>query len=255
MHRLAIASRRHLAPDAADALAEYDDPAAVSRLLSNMNVRLSAMAVEGLVRRSASYPSYPPLLLARPELTMRCAQLLFWWAAPSERLEILTRFATERRTIHDTLVDVLEPMLASSGSDEALASVLALVRMPMAGDKVELARLLSFASREGEGDFAHDLAQFARIRTQTATRIITDIGGEPLAVLAKALGLTRKEFLELWGVSAHFRAGSIGDAAKHQWLCSIFDSVSTDRADFALHCWDYAVASEPLVPTRELDDA
>jgi len=252
-HRLAIASRRHLATDAADALADSDDVEAVCRLLSNMNTRLSAQAMEGLVRRSAEHHVYQLLLLERPELTVRLAQLMFWWALPAHRFEILRHYTTERRTIHETLADVLEPALGAANKDDALASVLAMVRQPAAGSKNALRRLLSFAAREGNMDFARELAGFARIRTQTALRIITDAGGEPLAMLAKALLLSRNEFVDLWNVTAHFRGIGESSSAKREWVCSVFDAISTDRADFALHSWDYAMASEPDVPTFDLD--
>jgi len=252
-HRQAIASRRHLPTDAADALAESDDVEAVCRLLSNMNTRISAQAMEGLVRRSAEHHAYQPLLLERPELTVRLAQLMFWWALPAHRFEILRNYTTERRTIHDTLADVIEPALAVAQRDDALSSVLAMVRLPAAGNKNILRRLLSFVPREGDVDFARELADFARIRTQTASRIITDAGGEPLAMLAKALLLTRSEFVDLWSVTAHFRGLGESSTAKREWVCSVFDAVSTDRADFALHSWDFAMASESDVPIFDLD--
>lgn len=252
LHRLAIASRRYLPSDAADALAESDDVEAICRLLANKNVQLSAQCMEGLVRRSAEHNTYQPLLLERPELTVRLAQLMYWWALPAHRFEILRNYTVERRTIHDTLADVLEPALSVAGVDDALTSVLSMVRPAVVGDKVELARLLSFAPRESDLDFARELGRFASVRTQTASRISMDAGGEPLAILAKALHLSRKEFIDLWGVCAHFRGIGESSPAKLEWLCSIFDAISTDRADFALHCWDYAMASEPDIPNFDL---
>src|SRR3546814_2441506 len=52
-------------------------------------------------------PEFQPLLLARTELTVRLAQLMFWWVPSTLRLEILSRFTVERRHIHNAMEELL----------------------------------------------------------------------------------------------------------------------------------------------------
>ncbi|MEG3807012.1 hypothetical protein DBT53_004440, partial [Aerococcus mictus] len=77
-----------------------------------------------------------------------------------------------------------------------------------------------------------------------AHRIIGDFGGEPLAVFGKAAGLTRKEFGDLIVAAAEIRSAGLPARADLERITSVFDAISTDRADHVLHCWDWTISSE-----------
>lgn len=249
-HQLAIAERKALSAAVVEALIDHASAAAICRMLLNPAAELSTRAMETLVRRSASEPEYQPLLLARPELTMRLAQLMFWWASLEGRKEILGRYSIERRMMHSALDDVLDAGLAASSVDEALHVTLSLVRPPAAMSKAELARLLDLAGMRMRDEFAEEFATAGRIRVETALRIIGDMGGEPVAIYGKALGLSRAQFAELIAALARLRDVDLPGGSFFERITAVFDAISTDRADLVLHCWDWAISAETQIPSE-----
>jgi uncharacterized protein (DUF2336 family) len=248
-HQFAISERKALPGDVVDALIEYGSSDAICRMLANPAAEISTRAIETLVRRSASEPAFQPLVLARSELTIRLAQLMFWWVSPEARKEILIRYSIERRMMHAALDELLESGLAASDTDEALRVTLSLVRPPAAMSKALLARLLDLAAMRQRDEFTSEFALAGRIRPETAFRILGDLGGEPLAVYAKALGLTRREFAILAAAVARLRTSDQPDGKVIERNTAIFDAISTDRADQVLHCWDWAISAEAQIPS------
>ncbi|MGB5950728.1 MAG: DUF2336 domain-containing protein [Parvibaculum sp.] len=248
-HRLAIAGRKTLPPAAIDALIEYGNADVVRRMLENRSTEIPGRSMEVLVRRSASEPELHASLLERPELNQRLALLMFWWVSSGAlRVEILNRHAVERRMMHIAIADVLEAGLAASGADEALRVALSLVRPPATIAKPQLTRLVNLAALGQREEFVMELAREARLRPETAFRIVSDFGGEPLAVLAKALGLSRQEFGDLIVAVAELRSGYMPAKSDIERITAVFDTISTDRADLVLHLWDWSISGEAQFP-------
>lgn len=249
-HRMLIAARQDLSSAVADILIETGDTALIETLLANRTAELSCRAIETLARRSAAEPEFQAPLLARPELTLRLAQLMFWWVPSATRLEILNRFTVERRHIHGAMEDLLDGGLA----DTALDIALSVVRRPAAIDKRRLTHILGNGSASRADDIAGELAAEANIRPETMFRILNDHGGEPLSVFAKAAGMNRKEFGDLIVAAVDMRkGGGLPTKADLERIGELFDTISTDRADLALHCWDTGLANE-VAPNGGADE-
>lgn len=246
-HAFAIAGRRSLPHAVVEALIEHGNARGICRMLANPGATISATAIETLTRRSASEPEFVPLLLCRPELTARLALLMFWWSPAATRSEILTRFTVERRMMHVALGDVLEAGLAASGDDEPLRAVLSLVSPPRLAPKSHLAQFGHLASSGHGEDFLAALAQAGRVRQETMFRIVNDIGGEPLAVFAKAIGLARAEFGDLTVHAASIRGGTVPSRGDIERNVAVFDALSIDRADLVLHSWDWLLSNEAQI--------
>ena len=248
-HRLAIAERRFLPTAVVDALIEHGDTETIRRMLENKSAEISSRSMEILVRRSAHEPELHGPLLSRTELTQRLALLLFWWvSSPSLRVDILNRYTIERRMLHLAIDDVLEDGLAASGTDEALRVVLELIHRPISMGKTQHTRLVNLATMSRPDEFITELAAEARIRPETAYRIVSDFGGEPLAVLAKAVNLQRREFGDLIVAAAEFRGGYVPTKSDVERITAVFDAIPTDRADLVLHLWDWSISAEALLP-------
>lgn len=244
-HRLAITGRKTLSSAVVDALIEYGNTDVVRRMLENKAADISARSMEVLVRRSASEPDLHGPLLDRPELTQRLALIMFWWVPSSAvRVEILNRYTVERRMMHVALADVLEAGLEAAGNDEPLRVALTLAHPPVAIAKVSLTRIVNLATMHRREDFIADLAREARVRPETAIRIVNDFGGEPLAILAKALGLARREFGDLVVAAAELRGGYVPNKTDIERITAVFDAISTDRADLVLHLWDWLMSAD-----------
>tara|TARA_R110000824_G_scaffold366730_2_gene555719 strand:- start:248508 stop:249617 length:1110 start_codon:yes stop_codon:yes gene_type:complete len=247
-HHMAIAERKSLPGIVVDALVEMAAPEAICRMLANFSAELSRRALEILVRRSATEAAYQPLLLARPEMNIRAAQLMFWWVSSPARSEILVRYSVERRMMHNALDDVLEAGLAANVTDEALQVAFSLVRPPVVSSRAQIQRLIDQANRHEREGFIAEIVYAGHVRPETAYRIFSDLGGEPIAVFAKAIGMTRAEFADLLGALAGFRGIDFTDKHIAERISTVFDLISNDRADFVLHCWDWAISAEAQMP-------
>lgn len=244
-HQQVLAGRKDLPSAVADTLIEAGDTALVASLLANRTAQLSYRAIEALTRRSAAEPEFQPLLLARPELTLRLAQLMFWWVPSPMRLEILGRFTVERKHVHSAMEELLD---GAPVSDAVLEMALSVVRRPMPIDKQRLQRIFGGGADDRMDHLTGMLAAEAHIRPDTMFRILNDHGGEPLSVFAKATGMNRKEFGELIVAAVDVRQGGLPTKADLERIGELFDTISTDRADLALHCWDMSLASEAQLP-------
>ncbi|WP_421863844.1 DUF2336 domain-containing protein [Parvibaculum sp.] len=242
-HREMLAARKDLPSAVADVLIEMGDTALASRVLENMTAQLSYRAIETLARRSAAEPELQAPVLARPELTVRLGQFMFWWVAADLRLEILNRFTVERRHIHSAMEDVLK---AAGTGDAVLDAALSQVRKPLPVDKQRLAGFLSGKGPDRAELLAGGLAAEAHVRPETMFRILNDHGGEPLAVFAKAVSMNRKEFGDLIVAAVDLRRGGLPTKKDLERIGELFDTISTDRADLALRAWDAALANEVL---------
>ncbi|MBI1261356.1 MAG: DUF2336 domain-containing protein [Rhizobiales bacterium] len=253
-HRLAIAERKGLGSDVADTLIEFGVPEITCRLLSNSSAELSMHGIETVLRQSAGEQAYQPLLLARPELSVRLAHLMFWWSSAPIRLDILNRFTAERKVTHKALADILEDGLGASLGDDVMRLVLTQIRQSVSIPKQRFTRIVNLGEAGSRDDFYQELADAARIRLESLRRIIADAGGEPLAVLAKAIGLNRREFGELIVVAVQNRDTDLPTKNDLERMTAVFDIISTDRADMALHCWDVTMASDEGIRVMDMDD-
>tara|TARA_R110002074_G_scaffold175591_1_gene339007 strand:- start:850 stop:1959 length:1110 start_codon:yes stop_codon:yes gene_type:complete len=247
----AIAQRKNIPGAVVDALIEYADCDALVSMLNNPASEISNRSLEILVRRSASEPALQDPLLTRTELSMRMAQVMFWWVGPEARLEILTRYSVERRQLYAALDEVLESGLAASGTDDGLKAALSLVCTPVPATRQQIARLIDFATRHQRDEFIADMSFTGRVRPETAFRIFSDLGGEPLAVFGKAIGMSRTDFGDLLTAFASLRGIDPDGDAGFKRIRMVFDMISNDRADFALHSWDWAISAEAQLPIEE----
>lgn len=247
-HQLAIAERKVLPAAVVDALVECAETETICRMLMNSDAEISHRTFEVLVRRSATEPSFQPLLLARSELDMRLAQMMFWWASSEARREILMRFSVERRALHLALEGLLEDSALAEHADDAMKAILSLVTPPVAATRQQIARLVDLASRHERDSFIAEIAFVGRVRPETAYRIFNDLGGEPLAVFGKAVGMGREEFSDLMTAVIGFRGVDQVDRKWLDKLVATFDVISNDRADLVLHAWDWILSAEAQVP-------
>jgi uncharacterized protein (DUF2336 family) len=94
----------------------------------------------------------------------------------------------------------------------------------------------------------------------TGAKIMTDIGGEPLAVLCKATGLPRTALRQLWRALRRPEATEAGEPTESiTRVLQIFDMIAVDRAQTVLRYWNWSLSSA-MTPTlmkaiREADDA
>jgi uncharacterized protein (DUF2336 family) len=266
-HRLLIAARRGLGEVVAEVLAEPAEPPVIEALLRNTTARLSSTAIELLVAASRDLPRIIPLMLRRPELRPRHAYVMFWWADSDSRRLILQRFAVSREVLQDAVGDVFAMAAEENWTDPLSRKALQFIerrqRNRAAIDKSPYGSLDEAVGATARGmtrEKAEEISYLCGIKPMTGAKILTDPGGEPLAILCKATGLPRAAVRQLWTAMRRPEADSEGNMTPAlERVLIAYDMLAVDRAQTVLRYWNWSLSSA-MSPTlmraiREGDEA
>lgn len=250
-HRRLIAQRRGLSEVVGEALVSGGETLVIEALLRNDQARLSHAAVEAIVAISQDQGQLAPMLLRRPELRPSHAYVLFWWAGPDARRLILQRFAVSREVLQEAAGDVF-PMAAEEGwQDELTRKALqfierrqrnraAIEKSPFAGLEEAVLAAETGLTRE----IAEEIAYMAGLKPMIGAKILTDPGGEALAVMCKACGLPRAALFALWRALRRPETGEDGEPTEAlARVTAIYDMIAIDRAQTVLRYWNWALSS------------
>jgi hypothetical protein len=94
--------------------------------------------------------------------------------------------------------------------------------------------------------FTRSLAQIANISLETAARVVSDSSGEPMVILAKAIGADRSQITAIFLQLDYKRHGRARPVAQIETLARLYDAVTAERAKAAIELWDaqvYAAAA------------
>lgn len=250
-HRRLIAARRGLGELVADALIEHGEPPVLESLLKNDTARLSYAGVEAIVARTREDPRLVPYLLKRPELRPAHAYALFWWADAEARRTILQRFAVSREVLQDAVGDVFS-MAAEEGWQDPLSrkalqfierrqrNRAAIAKSPFESLEAAIAAGQSGLSRE----VAEEISYLAGLKPTTGLKILSDAGGEPLAILCKATGLPRAAVRALWRGLRRPETDAAGNLVPVlERVLIVYDMIAVDRAQTVLRYWNWSLSS------------
>jgi uncharacterized protein (DUF2336 family) len=266
-HRLLMATRRGLSEMVTETLIGFGEHQAIECLLRNVTARLSQTGVEAVVSLSRQTPDLCGPLLRRPELRPSGAYVMFWWCGAEDRRTILQRFAVSREVMQEVVEDVFA-MAAEEGwqdpvSRKALQFIERRQRNRAAIEKSPFGSLehaVTAAANEGlSRDVAAEIAYLAGIKPLTGAKIMGDVGGEPLAILCKATGMSRVDLQNLW--RSVRRPETLADGTVHpDWdrVQITYEMLAVDRAQTVLRYWNWSLSSA-LTPAllqaiREGDD-
>lgn len=250
-HRLLIANRRGVSEVVAETLIAHGEPAVVEALLRNATARLSQPAIEQVVAQSRSNVELCGLLLRRPELKPSGAYVIFWWCGAEDRRTILSRFAVSREVMQEVVEDVFAMAAAENWADPVSRKALQFIerrqrnRGAIAKSPYEsLEHAVATAEAGLTRDLASEIAYLAGVKPLTGAKIMSDPGGEPLAILCKATGLAKADLARLW--RSMRRPEVMADGQPHpDWerVSITYDMLAVDRAQTVLRYWNWSLSS------------
>jgi uncharacterized protein (DUF2336 family) len=250
-HRRVIAMRRGVSAIVCEALVDRMEPTVVEALLRNSQSQLSADSVETLVAASRQAPELIPLMLKRPELRPSHAYVLFWWADTEARRTILQRFAVSREVMQEAAGDVF-PLAAAENwidplSRKALQFIERRQRNRGAIEKSPYGSLEEAVDAVREGmtrELVEELSYLSGVKPMTGAKILTDPGGEALAILCKATGLSRAALRTLWrSLKQREDDGTADQGLDFEHVLVTYDMIATDRAQTVLRYWNWSLSS------------
>ncbi len=251
-HRFLMARRRGLSEIVTETLIAFGEDRVVEAVLRNTTARLSQPGIEAVVSLSREIPSLCGPLLRRPELRPSGAYVMFWWCGAEDRRTILQRFAVSREVMQEVVEDVFAMAAAEGWQDPVSRKALqfierrqrnraAIEKSPYSG----LEQAVAVAATEGlNRDVAAEIAYLAGIKPLTGAKIMADPGGEPLAILCKATGLSRIDLQNLW--RSIRRPETLADGqVDPDWerVQVTYEILAVDRAQTVLRYWNWSLSS------------
>lgn len=251
-HRVMIAQRRHLSDAVVDVLVEFMEEDVVETILKNKGSNLSETAIQRILVISRSHQPYVQLLVKREETRPSHGLTMFWWADASNRRRILQRFAVTRHVLQDSTVDLYPLAAADNWQDAGVRKALqfierrqrnrvAIERSPY--DSLEAA--IEDVARTGlTKQKAEEMSYMAGIKPAAGAQILTDKGGQPLAIFCKAPGLKRDYLTKLWtgvGRATETPEGEVDPAFAR--VMETYDTISTDKAQTVLRYWNWSLTA------------
>ena len=250
-HRRLIAVRRGLSDVISETLIEGMEPAVIEALLKNELARLTNTAVETMVAATRDEPQLIRLLLRRPELRPHHAYTMFWWSDPEARRQVLQRFAVSREVLQEAAADVFALAAAEGWNDPVTRKALQFIerrqRNRQAIPRSRFANLEEAVAAARPGltrETAEEISYLSGLKPMTGAKIFTDAGGEPLAILCKATGLSRAAIRALWqGLRRPETDASGAPSPALERTLQIYDMIAVDRAQTVLRYWNWTLSS------------
>lgn len=250
--RKLLAARKHLPVFMGEVLMEFAEYPVIETLLKNNKAVLSQTAIETAVALSQDHPQLISLLIKRAELRPSSAYILFWWAGHEVRNLILSRFAVNRDIMQDMAGDVFAMAAAENWQDPLSRKALQFIERRQRNREAikkspygSLEAAIADAAQKGMSrQMAEEIAYMSGLKPSTGAKIMRDAGGEGLAVLCKATGLSKKALRGLW--RALRRPLLQADGTTHPDLEKVlvtYDLLANDRAQTVLRYWNWSLSS------------
>lgn len=249
-HRILIAKRKKVNETVADVLVSHLEVEVVTALMQNENSKIAHPAMEEATAMSKAHPHLVPILLKRPELKPSQALTMFWWAAHDERKRILQRFAVERLTLLEAAQDIFSRAAQDGWQDALVRKSLQFIerrqRNRAAAERSPYGSLEG-AIEELEREFnplvVREISFLAGVKPACGAQIMSDPGGEAIAVLCKATGLKRRYFRGLWKGMRRPLGEENQPSESFLRANYIYDSLSTNKAQTVLRYWNWSLTS------------
>ena len=251
-HCLHIAKRRGLNEVVTNALIQRADPDVTMAVLNNSQAKIPTTALEAVVALSRNVPELCGAILKRPELRPSSAYVMFWWCKSEERSIILRRFAVSREVLLSSVSDMFGQYARERDNDDVVHRALQFIERRQRSREATkdsifdtLESAVSTAAETGlTPDLVAEIGLLAGIKPLTAAKILSDEGGEGIAVLCKATGLTRRYLSLLWSALRRPEIGPDG-AQDLRWMRvqTAYEMLAVERSQTVLRYWNWALTS------------
>ena len=251
-HRKMIAQRRKVSDSVVDVIVQFLEEDVVETLLRNKGAEFSETALQRILTVSRGHQPYVELLTKRVELRPSHGLTMFWWADQPNRKKILARFAVTRKVLQESCGDLFQKAAHEGWNDSGVRKALQFVerrqrnRAAAERSKFEgLEAAIEAAEQSGLNRvITEEISYMAGIKPATGAQILTDKGGEGLAVMCKATGLKRDYIERLWRALRRPVLGPDGKMDPDlRRVVDSFNTISTDKAQTVLRYWNWSLTS------------
>lgn len=251
-HRKVIAQRRKLSDSVVDSIAQFLEEDVVETLLKNKGANFSETALQRILTVSRSHAPYVELLNRREELRPSHGLTMFWWADGPTRKKILHRFAVPRTVLLESCSDLFASAAAEGWNDAGVRKALQFIerrqrnRAAIArSDHEGLEAAIELGASQGlDRTLIEEISYMCGIKPATGAQIMTDKGGEGIAIMCKATGLKRDMMEKLWRALKRPTVDEAGERHPDlQRLVEAYDTISNEKAQTVLRYWNWSLTA------------
>ena len=251
-HRMMIAQRRKISDSVVDVIVQFLEEDVVETLLKNKGAEFSETALQRILTISRGHQPYVTQLVKRVELRPSHGLTMFWWSDTQNRKKILHRFGVTRKVLQESCGDLFPKAAAEGWNDAGVRKALQFVerrqrnRAAIERSKYEsLEAAIQTAAETGlTRELTEEISYMCGIKPATGAQILTDKGGEGLAIICKATGLKREYIHHLWK-SLKRPIYSVDEtlSPELQHVINSYNMISTDKAQTVLRYWNWSLTS------------
>ena len=238
-HRLLIAARPHISAEVGDALLTPGEPEVLAALINNRTASISRAAMEYAVEESRSRVNLQAPLVSRTDLPPNLAALMVSFVTGELKRELATRFPHDQKIIRQAMQEIVaNTPIISTGSEQGLSARAAiLIERLDANSELNITRVISFLREKRLPLFFAGMARLTRLNVQSLVHFAFDGEAQGLAVICRAAGADRGQFVTVVLLLEQARNGRSVSANKLQAICRLFDSLSEARAIEVIEDW------------------
>lgn len=239
LHRLQIAARPSIAAAVSDALIEAREPEVIETLVNNKTADIALAAMEYVVEQSQSQASLREPLIARADLPPQLAQKMLHFVSDALKAQILEKFDLDAEIIDQALRKVRETHsgVRNQQAGDATSKAVALIRKLHANGELNVARVITFLREKHPALFFAGMAVLARLDLQSLTHFAYESDGKGMAVICRAVGGDRAQFISVVMLLQQARTGQPVPASHLQAIGRLFDALNQAQAQAILEHW------------------
>lgn len=238
-HARAIAERKKINEAVVDALVVTGDIKVMQLVAENLGATLSHKAVEILTDAARFTQELREPVLTRAEMTVDGASKLYWWVSQDLRRYALRRYGLSSGQVDQALARTIDQLLGYHQLDRLNDEVMEQVADWLSEREAVSVRILPQVLRLGHFRlFNILLARLAEVELSLVDTIVTEIGGRGLAVVCRAMGINKSDFVSIFLLSRAARGGEqIVHPRELSQALAAFDRLAIDVAQQLLRNW------------------
>jgi uncharacterized protein (DUF2336 family) len=236
-HQLAVAIRKDVSEEVSAALVDTGTEDVIVTLLNNQDARISSDVLEYLADESKRVDSYQKPMVRRPDLPSDLAERMYYWVSAAVRNYIVENFDVDIDSLDDEMSATVNDVVEANDEEPTVAAERLVDRL-YDGGSVSAEFALKSLHQGQVSIFEFAFAKMVGIRPVLARRIIYEPGGEALGIAARAIGLERSIYLQIYQLTRKAR-GSDNRLSKDEVvrLTKFYESITRESAFLVLRKW------------------
>ena len=238
-HAAAVARRKSISEAVADALVVTGDVRVMQLVAENLGAQLGPKAIAVLTDAARFAADLREPLLNRTEMTADAASRLYWWVSQDLRRVALNRFNIPSGQIDQALAGTIDQLLGYYEIDKANDESMTSVANWLTERQAVTPQILPQVLRLGHFRLFNILVgRMTALPLNLVDLIVNETGGRGLAVICRAIGIEKSQFVSIFLLSRGSRGGDqIVHPRELSNALASFDRINTSIARDMLNSW------------------